>query len=267
MEILSEIPHGGGSPWKGLLITAAFLSTWIQSESTQSPEMKVEPSPPYGTVGGNITLSILGVSKEPGSYTWFRKTITESNRIVTYNVQTRQQTPASGRETVFPNGSLVITNLTLDDSGEYIVEMFYINGDWKNYQLSHLKVHFQVYDSNSRRRVITGIVIGVLTGVTLIGAFIYFLFIRKTGGASQGILGDPGLDKRTHPTQKHCQIRENIYWLQDSTPSTQVLGSTPTSSAATPETIYQALDITKVDIYDSLEGIRKPQTKEGGRSP
>uniref|UniRef100_A0A4X2LJ87 Immunoglobulin domain-containing protein n=1 Tax=Vombatus ursinus TaxID=29139 RepID=A0A4X2LJ87_VOMUR len=146
MESPSAALHSGGSPWKGLLITAAVVGTWIQSASPQSSKMKVEPSPPYGMVGGNITLSILGLSKEPRSYTWFRKTTDDSNRIVTYNVRTGQQTPAKGREIVFPNGTLLITNLTLSDSDEYIVEIFSTIHGLRNYQLSLLRVHLEVYE-------------------------------------------------------------------------------------------------------------------------
>ncbi|KAM9036359.1 cell adhesion molecule CEACAM21-like isoform 4-T4 [Sarcophilus harrisii] len=198
---MSRIPHSAGSLWKGLLITAALLSTRIQSESTEPPTMELKSSLPYGTVGGNITLSILGLSQQPGRYTWFRKTTKESNRIVTYIVRTGQRIPASGRETVFPNGSLLITNLTLDDSDEYIVELFSTIDGGKNFQLAFLRIHLQVYANlNFRGRVIAGIVIGVLAGLALIGVLIYFLFIRKTGGASQGMLGDPGPGGRT---QKH----------------------------------------------------------------
>ncbi|XP_068945119.1 carcinoembryonic antigen-related cell adhesion molecule 4-like [Petaurus breviceps papuanus] len=267
MESPSEGLYSGGSPWKGLLITAAVLSTWIQSASTQSPKMRVKLSPLYGTVGGNITLSIVGLSKESGRYTWFRKTTDESNRIAAYDDQTRQQTPVSGRETVFPNGSLLITNLTLSDSDEYIVEIFSIVDVPGNYQLSFLKAHLEVYDSNSRGGAIAGIVIGILIGVALIGALIYFLFFRKTGGASQGMLGDPGPGGKTHPTQKPSQVLENIYSLQDSSRSAQGLSPTPTSSAAAPENVYQALDASGVAVYDSFDVTSKPQTKEGGRSP
>uniref|UniRef100_A0A4X2LSZ0 Immunoglobulin domain-containing protein n=1 Tax=Vombatus ursinus TaxID=29139 RepID=A0A4X2LSZ0_VOMUR len=239
MESPSAALHSGGSPWKGLLITAAVVGTWIQSASPQSSKMKVEPSPPYGMVGGNITLSILGLSKEPRSYTWFRKTTDDSNRIVTYNVRTGQQTPAKGREIVFPNGTLLITNLTLSDSDEYIVEIFSTIHGLRNYQLSLLRVHLEVYDSNFRGGAIAGIVIGVLAGVALTGALVYFLYIRKTRGASQGLLGDPGPGGKTQPDQKPSKVLENIYWLQDSNPSAQGLGLIPTSFAAAPENVYQ----------------------------
>ncbi|KAM9036357.1 carcinoembryonic antigen-related cell adhesion molecule 4 isoform X2 [Sarcophilus harrisii] len=248
---MSRIPHSAGSLWKGLLITAALLSTRIQSESTEPPTMELKSSLPYGTVGGNITLSILGLSQQPGRYTWFRKTTKESNRIVTYIVRTGQRIPASGRETVFPNGSLLITNLTLDDSDEYIVELFSTIDGGKNFQLAFLRIHLQVYANlNFRGRVIAGIVIGVLAGLALIGVLIYFLFIRKTGGASQGMLGDPGPGGRT---QKHRQIlKNNIYWQQDSTPSAQDLNSTPTISAAASENLYQFLRKSLVITVPSL---------------
>ncbi|XP_044524502.1 LOW QUALITY PROTEIN: carcinoembryonic antigen-related cell adhesion molecule 4-like [Gracilinanus agilis] len=214
-----------GQPLKGLLITAAVLSSWIQSVSTQSPEMKVEPSPPYGTVGRSITLSILGLSKQPQRYTWFRKTTDDRNRIMTYDVLTRQQTPANGREMVHPNGSLFIPNLTLEDDGKYIVEIFALADGPQKYSLSFSSAYLHVYaDSSSRGGVIAGIVMGVLAGVALIGVLIYFLFIRKTGG--------------------------DLY---------HGLGSSSTSPEISTESPYQMLDTTRVDVYEKITPLKKPQ--------
>ncbi|XP_043848829.1 carcinoembryonic antigen-related cell adhesion molecule 5-like [Dromiciops gliroides] len=119
MERPMEAPHSGGSPWKGLLITASILSCWIQPTSAQA----VVPNPPYGTVGGNVTLDIQGFSGEPLSYSWFRKTADNSNRIAFYHVPSGVQTPADIREKIFSNGSLLIPGLTLNDTDLYIVQI------------------------------------------------------------------------------------------------------------------------------------------------
>ncbi|XP_027716529.1 carcinoembryonic antigen-related cell adhesion molecule 20-like [Vombatus ursinus] len=114
---------------------------------------------------------------------------------------------------------------------------------------------------------IAGIVIGVLAGVALTGALVYFLYIRKTRGASQGLLGDPGPGGKTQPDQKPSKVLENIYWLQDSNPSAQGLGSSPAFPEVPSESPYQMLDITKVDVYDKIIPWKNPQAQERGKSP
>ncbi|XP_056682197.1 carcinoembryonic antigen-related cell adhesion molecule 4-like [Monodelphis domestica] len=241
----------------------AALGSWIQSGSTQSPEMKVEPSPPYGTVGSSITLSIVGFSKQPQRYTWFRKTTDDPNRIVSYNVLTKQRAPAHGREMVYPNGSLGITNLTLEDDDKYIVEIFALADGPQKYSLSVLSVYLHVYDPSSRGGVTAGIVMGVLMALILLVTLIYFLFIRKTGGTSPEIQGDPGPGERTYLPQKQSQAaKKKNSGVQDSASSTQGLGSLSTSSTKVHEDIYETLDVTRVDVYETIK--RKPPTKEGG---
>ncbi|XP_043848827.1 carcinoembryonic antigen-related cell adhesion molecule 6-like isoform X3 [Dromiciops gliroides] len=123
MERTSEAPHSGGSPWKELLITASILSCWIQPMSAQGAAVTVVPSLSYGTVGGSIILDIQGFSGEVLSYSWYRKSVDNSNLIAAYSVSSGVQTPADIREKIFSNGSLLIPDLTLNDSDVYYAQI------------------------------------------------------------------------------------------------------------------------------------------------
>ncbi|XP_072464064.1 cell adhesion molecule CEACAM6-like isoform X2 [Notamacropus eugenii] len=118
MESPSQAPHSGGSTWKGFLLTASILSCWIQPTSAQS--VSVVPNPPYGTVGSSVILDIKGLSEHPLSYAWYRRELDPSNQMAFYNVASGQPTVTDSRLNVFSNGSLLISNLRLNDTENYI---------------------------------------------------------------------------------------------------------------------------------------------------
>nr|XP_020858941.1 carcinoembryonic antigen-related cell adhesion molecule 5-like isoform X4 [Phascolarctos cinereus] len=122
MESPSQAPHSGGSLWKGLLLTASILSDWIQLTSAQSDSVSVVPNPPYGAVGSSITLDIQGSSEQTPSYTWYRGAVSPSNEIAFYQVASGQLTSADSRLNVSSNGSLIIRDLILNDTGDYFVQ-------------------------------------------------------------------------------------------------------------------------------------------------
>ncbi|XP_044524500.1 uncharacterized protein LOC123240852 [Gracilinanus agilis] len=148
MESPSEAPQHGGSPWKGILITASFFSCWIQPKSAQGALVSVVPRPPYGTVGSNVTLMIQGYSGKVLSYNWYKKTIEHSNRIITYTVPFGEQTPVENRERGFPNGSLLIPNLTLNDTEVYIVQIVDSEGVIAAIEQAQFRVYEELVNPN-----------------------------------------------------------------------------------------------------------------------
>ncbi|XP_072464045.1 cell adhesion molecule CEACAM8-like isoform X2 [Notamacropus eugenii] len=122
MESPSQAPHSGGSPWKGLLLTASILSCWIQPTSAQSASVTVVPKPPYGAVGSSVILDIQGISEQPPSYTWQKRTL--DNEIAFYRVADGHLSATDNRLNVFSNGSLLISNLRLSDTDNYTVQFF-----------------------------------------------------------------------------------------------------------------------------------------------
>uniref|UniRef100_F7DAN1 Ig-like domain-containing protein n=1 Tax=Monodelphis domestica TaxID=13616 RepID=F7DAN1_MONDO len=125
MERPSEASQSRGSTWKGLLIiTASILSCWSQPTSAQ--DLPVVPEPAYGKEGDNVTLVVRGFSGTPLSYTWYTKLSAEDPKdteMVMYSVINGSQTPNDIRQRVFPNGSLLIPNLVLNDTKYYTVQM------------------------------------------------------------------------------------------------------------------------------------------------
>ncbi|XP_020858970.1 cell adhesion molecule CEACAM21-like isoform X2 [Phascolarctos cinereus] len=259
MDRLSEAPHRRDSPCKGLLITASIFSCWIQATSAQGDTICVVASPPYGKVGSEVTLSIQGFSKMACRYTWYRKSVESSNQITSYHIQTRVQEPESSREVIFPNGSLLIPNLTLSDNDDYILQVVH-----SECEVTTARTHLQVYDLHSTGIIKAGILVGAVTEVAIIGAFIYVLCIRKIGRASQGILRNPILGRRIRQAQKEgddSTLYMNNALLQGCPRLLQVQGS----SSAASEDIYQALDIIEADVYDTITPCQKPPAPGKGK--
>ncbi|XP_020858968.1 cell adhesion molecule CEACAM4-like isoform X2 [Phascolarctos cinereus] len=269
MESPSETPQSGGSPWKGLLITASILSDWIQPTSAQSDSVSVVPNPPYGAVGSSVTLDIQGSSEQTPSYTWYRGAVGPSNEIAFYQVASGQLTSADSRLNVFSNGSLIIRDLILNDTGDYFVQFL----DPTSSKIVTAEGYLAVYEkstggskgSSLSGGAITSTVIAVLAGVALIGALIYFLFFIKTGRASK-----LHLLEKNHSTPKHGEantLYENTVCPKGSALPAQGLGSSSASPEIPSESPYQALDITRVDVYDKINPWKKPQAQEREESP
>ncbi|XP_043852956.1 carcinoembryonic antigen-related cell adhesion molecule 3-like [Dromiciops gliroides] len=263
MDHLSEAPHRRDSPCKGLLITASIFSCWMQPMSAQDAPITVVSIPPYGMVGSRVILSIQGFSKIACRYTWYRKSAEHSNQIISYHLQSKLQTPENSREVIFPNGSLLIPNLTLSDNDEYIVQVVH-----SECQVTTIRVHLQVYALRSRGSITPSIFIGAVVQVVLISAFIYILCIRKTERASRGMLGNPILGWRSRPSQKESEdsiVYVNNALLQGFPQLPQDQGSSSISPDAPSENVYQALNVTEIDVYDKITSWKKPQAHGKGK--
>ncbi|XP_074048773.1 cell adhesion molecule CEACAM3-like [Macrotis lagotis] len=172
MESPLETAHSGGRIWNWFLITVSILCCYIQS--AQSAPLCIVVKPSYGTVGSNVSLDIQGFSGQPLSYTWYRKAVEAPNQIGVYSVLSGVQRQLQILKRVLPNGSLLISNLTLSDIDDYIVEIV----DSKTGLIEAAKVHLSVYADKSPERnkgssfsggssavIVTGVLIGVaLTG-------------------------------------------------------------------------------------------------------
>ncbi|XP_044523209.1 carcinoembryonic antigen-related cell adhesion molecule 3-like [Gracilinanus agilis] len=255
----SEGTHRRDSPCKGLLITASILSCWSQPTSVLGSSIMA--SPPYGTVGSNVTLIIQGSLESPLKYIWYRKSTESSNKIASYLVSKGEQTPARNREKVFHNGSLLIPNLTFNDNDDYIVQIVDLE-----LEVTTVMTHLQVY--GLRSRVITaGILIGVVAKVALIGSLIYVLCAKKTGGASHGSQGDTKQERKTHLAQKESENSTPFMnkWFQVPLRFAQGQGSSSLSSAAPSENIYQTLEVTEENVYEKITPRKKPQDHKKGK--
>uniref|UniRef100_A0A8C7C5N0 Ig-like domain-containing protein n=1 Tax=Neovison vison TaxID=452646 RepID=A0A8C7C5N0_NEOVI len=124
MEPPSALPRGGRVPWQDLLLAVSLLTLWNPPTTAQ---VTVEPVPPSATEGKDVLLQVHNLPGYTGRFNWFKgATIKENRHIVSYIVDTQKTIlgPAhSGRETVYPNGSLLFQNITLKDTGVYVLEI------------------------------------------------------------------------------------------------------------------------------------------------
>ena len=81
--------------------------------------------PPLAAEGSDVLLLAHNVTENPLGYAWHRgERVENSQLIASYRVATNATTkgPAhSGRETLYPNGTLLIQSVTQKDTGSYML--------------------------------------------------------------------------------------------------------------------------------------------------
>ena len=87
----------------------------------------MESVPPNAAEGKDVLLRVHSLPGDLLGYNWFRgETVMSSHQIVSYVVDTQVATPGpahSGRETIYPNGSLLLQRVTLNDTGNYTLQI------------------------------------------------------------------------------------------------------------------------------------------------
>nr|XP_040134911.1 carcinoembryonic antigen-related cell adhesion molecule 5-like [Ictidomys tridecemlineatus] len=123
MQPASACPCRGGIPWQGVLLAVSLLTFWNPHPTAQ---LTIEPVPSDVAEGRDVLLLVHNVSGNAVGYSWYRGQITDRSRlIVSYSNLTHSATPGlafSGRETVYPNGSLLFVNLKKEDTGFYTLQ-------------------------------------------------------------------------------------------------------------------------------------------------
>uniref|UniRef100_A0A8C5V2R8 Ig-like domain-containing protein n=2 Tax=Microcebus murinus TaxID=30608 RepID=A0A8C5V2R8_MICMU len=131
-----EPPLGSPSrrrvPWQGLLLTVSLLTFWNPPAAAQ---LSVESVPLNAVEGKHVLLLAHNVPQDTTGYSWYKgDTVGSSYRIVSYVIDIQESItgPAySGRETIYPNGSLLFQNVTLKDTGYYMLQIIRKNFDNK----------------------------------------------------------------------------------------------------------------------------------------
>ncbi|XP_059136981.1 carcinoembryonic antigen-related cell adhesion molecule 3-like [Peromyscus eremicus] len=122
MEKSSMISFKGCTPWKGLLFTASLLTCWYQPTTAQ---VIIESVPPHVVEGESNLFLVHNLPENLLAISWFKEGANMDHRIATYTLKYNIAVPGtahSGRETVYPNGSLWIQNVTHKDTGFYILQ-------------------------------------------------------------------------------------------------------------------------------------------------
>ncbi|XP_076961790.1 pregnancy-specific glycoprotein 22-like [Callospermophilus lateralis] len=233
MQAPSACPCRRGIPWQGVLVAVSLLIFWNPHPTAQ---LTIEPVPSNAAEGTDVLLLVHDVSKNAVGYTWYRGQITgRSHLIVSYSNITHSAIPGpafSGRETIFPNGSLLFMNVTKEDTGFYTLRT---TAD--NFDTEAATVEFRVHKERTPGLpvgAVAGIVTGVLVGVALVAALGCFLLHTRTGRASV----QHGLRDHRTPASRPGQ---------DPSESSTSLAPPPGHGAAVP--IYQELLNPDLDIY------------------
>nr|XP_020726755.1 carcinoembryonic antigen-related cell adhesion molecule 21-like isoform X3 [Odocoileus virginianus texanus] len=121
-----EPPSGPASrrhvPWNRLLLAVALLSFWPPPTTAR---LTVDTVPPLAAEGSIVVFNILGKEGLVLGYGWFRgNRVDRAAAIDVYQILNNSFTPGpanTGRETIKPNGSLIIQSVQKRDSGTYTV--------------------------------------------------------------------------------------------------------------------------------------------------
>ncbi|XP_076987849.1 cell adhesion molecule CEACAM1 isoform X2 [Tamandua tetradactyla] len=135
MEPPSGLPGRGHAPWPRLLLTVSLLIVWSQPLTA---ELTIESVPVSAAEGDDVVLLVHNQSENLQGYSWFKgENVGNNNQILAYVIDSQETTlgPAySDRETVYPNGSLLLRNVGQQDSGVYTLQAIKKN---LNFDLAH----------------------------------------------------------------------------------------------------------------------------------
>ncbi|CAK6437131.1 unnamed protein product [Pipistrellus nathusii] len=123
MDFPSVPAHRRLVPRQGLLLAASLLTLWSLPTTAQ---LTIESVPPNAAEGKDVLLRVHNLPGNLKGYAWYKGEKGESNhKIVSYLIDTQKPTywPAySDRETIYHNGSLLFQNVTLNDTGKYMLQ-------------------------------------------------------------------------------------------------------------------------------------------------
>ncbi|XP_010329364.3 cell adhesion molecule CEACAM5 [Saimiri boliviensis] len=120
--------HRWRIPWQRLLLIASLLTFWNPPTSAQ---LTIESVPSNAAEGKEVLLLTRNLSQDTAGFNWYKGgSVDSTRRIIGYVIATQLTTrgPAySGRETIYPNASLLIQNVTLSDTGFYMLQVITAN--------------------------------------------------------------------------------------------------------------------------------------------
>ncbi|XP_052569970.1 carcinoembryonic antigen-related cell adhesion molecule 3-like [Peromyscus californicus insignis] len=139
----SMIPCKGCTPWQGLLFTVSLLTCWYRPTTAH---VTIESVPAHVVEGESNLFLVHNLPDNLLTISWFKEEADIDHKIATYTLKYNIAVPGaahSGRETVYPNGSLWIQNVTHKDTGFYILE----TRSRKVKFISTIYIHLHVYTS------------------------------------------------------------------------------------------------------------------------
>uniref|UniRef100_A0A2K5CCM3 Ig-like domain-containing protein n=1 Tax=Aotus nancymaae TaxID=37293 RepID=A0A2K5CCM3_AOTNA len=143
--------------WQGFLLTGSLLNFWNPPTTAQ---VMIEAQPHVVSEGKDVLLLVHNLPQNLTGYSWYRGKIKDINHYLTaYLIDTHEIIlgPAySGRETIYSNASLLIENVTQNDTGSYTLQVT-THGDRNKRVTGHYTLHLEtpkpsIASSNSNPR-------------------------------------------------------------------------------------------------------------------
>ncbi|XP_073879874.1 pregnancy-specific beta-1-glycoprotein 2-like [Macaca fascicularis] len=110
--------------WKDLLLTASLLIFWNPPTTAQ---VTIEAQPAKVSEGKDVLLLVHNLPQNLTGYIWYKGQIMDHHHYITsYVIDTETIIfgPAyNERETVYSNASLLIQNVTKNDTGSYTIQI------------------------------------------------------------------------------------------------------------------------------------------------
>ncbi|XP_045426904.1 carcinoembryonic antigen-related cell adhesion molecule 1 isoform X24 [Pipistrellus kuhlii] len=129
-EVFNPVSSGKSDPFR-LDVQSSLLTFWSLPSTAQ---LTIESVPPNAAEGKEVLLRVHNLPEDLERYAWYKGEVVENSKIVSYKIVTQSTNygPAySGRETIYPNGSLLLQNVTLKDTGKYILQVMLRDYDTK----------------------------------------------------------------------------------------------------------------------------------------
>uniref|UniRef100_A0A8C0WCI0 Ig-like domain-containing protein n=1 Tax=Castor canadensis TaxID=51338 RepID=A0A8C0WCI0_CASCN len=110
METPSAPPSRMGDTWQGLLLSVSLLTFWNLPTTAQ---LTIESVPANAVEGSDVLLRVHNLPENLQGYYWYKgESAMDNQRGDVY----------SGRETIYPNGSLLFQNVAQKDTGFYTLQ-------------------------------------------------------------------------------------------------------------------------------------------------
>ncbi|CAI5780980.1 Carcinoembryonic antigen-related cell adhesion molecule 5 [Podarcis lilfordi] len=175
-------PSGRGRPWPMLLLAAHILNSCFALVQAENIRIPIVLDPWRPSLGNDVTLVPVSSMERVSFCGWFRGKISEASNIVTYQPQPVSIFNISwaytGRVDINPHCSLHITNLTLLDSGYYMLQKKKVLPDSSEVG----RIYLAVKDLGGKKKVhilpakvTAGLVVGCISlSLFLVGVTSYY---------------------------------------------------------------------------------------------
>ncbi|KAM5209924.1 cell adhesion molecule CEACAM6-like isoform 12-T12 [Hipposideros larvatus] len=124
MEHPSASARRGRVRWQGFLLAVLLLTFWSPPTTAR---LTLELMPPNAVERKDVLFLVHNQNQDLLRYAWYKGERGDPKRyIASYRTDTQinETGPAySGRETIYPNGSLLVQRVTLEDTGYYTLQV------------------------------------------------------------------------------------------------------------------------------------------------